>query len=175
LTALRKLSSSFFPIAFTRRQRRRDAASLESRNRRRFGNRRYSDSKKSGSEDVYSSQVAAQIPRFISQQSTVNSQQLIRNATVLNGIDVLEKNNFKELDGLKIGLVTNHTGKNLSGRQTIDVLKEAKNVKLVALFSPEHGIRGSSTRRKLLTRRTSEPACRFIRFTAKRADPNPNN
>ncbi|HLM62537.1 MAG TPA: serine hydrolase, partial [Pyrinomonadaceae bacterium] len=101
-------------------------------------------------EDAYSSQVAAQIPRFISQQSTVNSQQLIRNATVLNGIDVLEKNNFKELDGLKIGLVTNHTGKNLSGRQTIDVLKEAKNVKLVALFSPEHGIRGQLDQEKIV-------------------------
>jgi uncharacterized protein YbbC (DUF1343 family) len=44
----------------------------------------------------------------------------------LNGIDVLEKNNFKELNGLRVGLVTNHTGRNLSGKQTIDVLKEAQ-------------------------------------------------
>ncbi|MBA4124044.1 MAG: DUF1343 domain-containing protein [Acidobacteria bacterium] len=95
-------------------------------------------------ENIYSSQVAAQIPKFISQQSAVSSQQPVRTATVLNGIDVLEKNNFKELNGLKIGLVTNHTGRNLSGRQTIEVLKEAKNVKLVALFSPEHGIRGQA-------------------------------
>ncbi|MEO8072126.1 MAG: DUF1343 domain-containing protein, partial [Acidobacteriota bacterium] len=61
---------------------------------------------------------------------------------VLNGIDVLEKNNFKELNGLKIGLVTNQTGKDLLGVPTIDVLKAAPNVKLTALFSPEHGIRG---------------------------------
>ncbi len=60
----------------------------------------------------------------------------------MNGIDVLEKNNFKELNGLKIGLVTNQTGRDLSGAATIDVLKNAPNVKLVALFSPEHGIRG---------------------------------
>jgi uncharacterized protein YbbC (DUF1343 family) len=46
------------------------------------------------------------------------------------------------LQGLKIGLVTNQTGKNLAGKPTIDVLKEAKGVQLVALFSPEHGIRG---------------------------------
>jgi CubicO group peptidase (beta-lactamase class C family) len=63
-------------------------------------------------------------------------------AEVLNGIDVLARDNFKQLAGLRIGLVTNHTGRDRRGRQTIDVLREAANVKLVALFSPEHGIRG---------------------------------
>lgn len=61
---------------------------------------------------------------------------------VLNGIDVLERDNFKPLAGMRIGLVTNHTGRNREGRQTIDVLNKAPGVKLVALFSPEHGIRG---------------------------------
>jgi uncharacterized protein YbbC (DUF1343 family)/CubicO group peptidase (beta-lactamase class C family) len=63
-------------------------------------------------------------------------------ADVLNGIDVLERDGFRQLAGLRVGLVTNHTGRNRSGRQTIDVLREAPNVKLVALFAPEHGIRG---------------------------------
>ncbi len=61
---------------------------------------------------------------------------------VLNGIDVLERDNFKQLAGLRIGLVTNHTGRDRDGRQTIDILNKAAGVKLVALFSPEHGIRG---------------------------------
>ena len=61
---------------------------------------------------------------------------------VLNGIDVLERDNFKQLAGMRIGLITNHTGRNREGRQTIDVLNKAPGVKLVALFSPEHGIRG---------------------------------
>ena len=61
---------------------------------------------------------------------------------VLTGIDVLERDNFKQLAGMRLGLVTNHTGRNREGRQTIDVLSKAPNVKLVALFSPEHGIRG---------------------------------
>ena len=61
---------------------------------------------------------------------------------VLTGIDVLERDNFKQLAGLRLGLVTNHTGRNRAGRQTIDVLSKAPGVKLVALFSPEHGIRG---------------------------------
>jgi len=63
-------------------------------------------------------------------------------ADVLNGIDVLERDGFRPLAGLRIGLVTNHTGRDRRGRQTIDVLREAANVKLVALFAPEHGIRG---------------------------------
>lgn len=61
---------------------------------------------------------------------------------VLTGIDVLARDNFKQLAGLRLGLVTNHTGRNREGRQTIDVLNKAPGVKLVALFSPEHGIRG---------------------------------
>ena len=60
----------------------------------------------------------------------------------LNGIDALENNEFASLDGLRVGLITNHTGRNRSGVATIDLLYQAKNVELVALFSPEHGIRG---------------------------------
>ncbi len=71
------------------------------------------------------------------------------NAIVLNGIDVLKKENFKSLDGLKIGLVTNHTGKDRAGNSTIDILNDAKNVKLVSLFSPEHGIRGALDQEKI--------------------------
>lgn len=63
-------------------------------------------------------------------------------AEVLTGIDVLERDNFKQLAGMRVALVTNHTGRDRSGRQTIDVLHGASGVRLVALFSPEHGIRG---------------------------------
>ena len=63
-------------------------------------------------------------------------------ATVMSGIDVLRANGFKELTGLRIGLVTNHTGRARDGAATIDLLASAPNVKLTALFSPEHGIRG---------------------------------
>ncbi len=61
---------------------------------------------------------------------------------VLTGIDVLERDNFKQLEGRSIGLITNHTGRNRAGKSTIDVLAAQKNLKLVALFSPEHGLRG---------------------------------
>ncbi len=63
-------------------------------------------------------------------------------APVLTGIDVLRANGFAQLKGLKIGLLTNHTGRARDGAATIDLLASAPGVTLVSLFSPEHGIRG---------------------------------
>ncbi|MEZ5286572.1 MAG: DUF1343 domain-containing protein [Vicinamibacterales bacterium] len=62
---------------------------------------------------------------------------------VLSGIDVLARDGFARLQGKRVGLLTNHTGLDRSGRSTIDVLHEAPGVTLAALFSPEHGIRGT--------------------------------
>ncbi len=97
-------------------------------------------------ESIYGSQVAPQIEKFKTQNAKLQSQPTTDHrpltTPVLNGIDILERDKFKQIEGLKIGLVTNHTGRNLAGKQTIDILKEAPNVKLMALFSPEHGIRG---------------------------------
>src|SRR5207249_5479483 len=59
---------------------------------------------------------------------------------VLCGIDVLERENFKLLDGRKVGLITNVTGRNHAGERDVDLLANAKNFKLVKLFSPEHGL-----------------------------------
>ena len=66
----------------------------------------------------------------------------LRRAEVLNGIDVLTKKKFAPLKKLKIGLITNHTGIDRDRKPTIDILKEAPEVELKTLFSPEHGIRG---------------------------------
>ncbi|HUJ31988.1 MAG TPA: DUF1343 domain-containing protein [Candidatus Acidoferrum sp.] len=65
-----------------------------------------------------------------------------RNSHTKTGIDVLEEQQFAPLRGKRVGLITNHTGVDSSGRRTIDVLAHARGVKLVALFSPEHGIAG---------------------------------
>jgi uncharacterized protein YbbC (DUF1343 family) len=61
---------------------------------------------------------------------------------VLTGIDVLRAENFAILRGRRVGLITNHTGRARDGATTIDLIHQANGVKLVALFSPEHGIRG---------------------------------
>ncbi len=61
---------------------------------------------------------------------------------VLTGIDMLEHQNFKPLQGKRIGLITNPTGVNRYLKSTIDILHDAPNVQLVALYGPEHGVRG---------------------------------
>ena len=62
------------------------------------------------------------------------------------GVDILEESSFKALAGMRVALLTNHTGLTRDGRPTIDVLFSAKaktaGVSLSKLFSPEHGIRG---------------------------------
>ncbi|MEP7341297.1 MAG: exo-beta-N-acetylmuramidase NamZ domain-containing protein [Acidobacteriota bacterium] len=67
----------------------------------------------------------------------------------LNGIDVLKRDGFALLKGKRVGLITNHTGRDRDGDPTIDVLHKAPDVKLVALFSPEHGIRGALDQEKI--------------------------
>ena len=61
---------------------------------------------------------------------------------VLSGIDVLRANGFAALQGKRIGLLTNHTGRARDGATTIDLLHGVKGLTVVRLFSPEHGIRG---------------------------------
>ena len=63
---------------------------------------------------------------------------------VSTGIEVLKANNFKQLEGKRVGLITNPTGVDNFMKSDIDILHEAKNVQLVALFGPEHGVRGSA-------------------------------
>ena len=63
-------------------------------------------------------------------------------ARVQTGLDVLETQRFAPLRGKRIGLITNHTGRDSQERSTVDVLSHASGVQLVALFSPEHGLAG---------------------------------
>ncbi len=67
------------------------------------------------------------------------------NATpvVKTGIEVLIEQNFAPLKGKRIGLITNPTGVDSRVRSTIDILHEAHDVNLVALYAPEHGVRGN--------------------------------
>lgn len=68
-------------------------------------------------------------------------------AKVLTGIDVLESEGFSRLNGLRVGLITNHTGKNRTGRSTVELFREASGVRLERLFSPEHGLYGDVDRK----------------------------
>ncbi len=61
---------------------------------------------------------------------------------VKTGIEVLRESGFACLEGKRVGLITNPTGMDSELRSTIDILHEAPNVNLVALYGPEHGVRG---------------------------------
>lgn len=58
------------------------------------------------------------------------------------GIEVLRDSDFAQLRGKRVGLITNPSGVDNDLRSTIDILHEAPEVELVALYSPEHGVRG---------------------------------
>ena len=66
----------------------------------------------------------------------------VRTGRVQTGLDVLEAQKFAPLRGKRIGIITNHTGLDAQGKSTIDLLTHAPGVRVVALFSPEHGLAG---------------------------------
>src|SRR6266511_419961 len=82
------------------------------------------------------------VPGALVQRSAPEGARRAPPSAVLNGIDALAGQKFATLKGLRVGLVTNHTGQNRYRNPTIDLLKDASEVQLNALYSPEHGIRG---------------------------------
>lgn len=63
-------------------------------------------------------------------------------AQVKPGVEVLRDNGFEILRGKRVGLITNPTGVDNKLKSTVDILAEAPDVKVVALYAPEHGVRG---------------------------------
>lgn len=81
---------------------------------------------------------------------------------VMLGIDVLESQGFAAVKGKRLGLLTHPAGVNRRGERTIDVLRRAPGVNLVALYGPEHGVNGDALAeaivRDTVDRRTGLPA-----------------
>src|SRR5438309_2274436 len=63
-------------------------------------------------------------------------------SSVVPGIEVLLRDSLRLIQGKRIGLITNHSGRDRHGTSTIDLLFHAPGVRLTALFGPEHGLRG---------------------------------
>jgi uncharacterized protein YbbC (DUF1343 family)/CubicO group peptidase (beta-lactamase class C family) len=93
--------------------------------------------------------------------------------TVLNGIDVLVRRKFADLKGLKVGLITNQTGIDAQRRSTIDLLANAPEVKLVKLFSPEHGIRGELDQEKIGDSKDKKTGLPVLSLYGERRAPSP--
>ena len=63
-------------------------------------------------------------------------------ADVIPGVEVLLSDSLHLIRGKRVGLITNHSGRDRKGTSTIDLLYKAPGVRLTALFAPEHGLRG---------------------------------
>ena len=87
------------------------------------------------------------IPKLVAQKLAglqINYDKIFTTGPVVKtGIEVLRDRNFDILKGKRVGLVTNPTGVDSKLKSTIDILDEAPDVNLVALFGPEHGVRGN--------------------------------
>lgn len=73
-------------------------------------------------------------------EQEVNAQKI----KIKTGIEVLKSQNFKVLEGKRVGLITNPTGVDNNLVSDVDILAAASNVNLVALYGPEHGVRGNA-------------------------------
>ncbi|MEP6692837.1 MAG: DUF1343 domain-containing protein [Gemmatimonadaceae bacterium] len=63
---------------------------------------------------------------------------------VVPGVEVLLADSLHLVRGQRVGLITNHTGRDRAGTSTVDLLYRAPGVRLTALFAPEHGLRGAA-------------------------------
>ncbi|MCX6142401.1 MAG: DUF1343 domain-containing protein [Ignavibacteriales bacterium] len=81
--------------------------------------------------------LATSLPSAFPRQTSVKSSSHVK-----PGIDVLRDRGFDILKGKRVGLITNPTGISSDLEQTVDILHDAPGVRLVALFGPEHGVRG---------------------------------
>lgn len=78
---------------------------------------------------------------IIHDKDTLKSE-IANRSKIKLGIDVLTENNFDILKGKNVGLITNQTGVNNQLIPTLDILFQSQEVNLIALFGPEHGVRG---------------------------------
>jgi uncharacterized protein YbbC (DUF1343 family)/CubicO group peptidase (beta-lactamase class C family) len=87
--------------------------------------------------------LAGQIANMIaSSLGSPDQPPALRRAQVLTGFDVLQQDNFRQLSGQRLGLITNHTGRSLEGGSIVSLLNGCPEIDLEVLFSPEHGFEG---------------------------------
>ena len=75
-------------------------------------------------------------------QATSGASATTTAAGVVPGVEVLLSDSIHLVRGKRVGLITNHSGRDRKGTSTIDLLHKAPGVTLAALFAPEHGLRG---------------------------------
>lgn len=103
------------------------------------GHKDYTDQTVCPGKDLYKYIEDRTIIRMLNEKKMIVKTK----ARVKTGIEVLRENNFDILKGKRVGLITNSTGVDSKLKSTIDILFESPYVNLVALYGPEHGVRGN--------------------------------
>jgi len=103
------------------------------------GHKDYTNQTVCPGEDLYKYIADGTIVRLVNEKHLLVKTK----AKVKTGIEVLRERNFDLLKGKRVGLVTNPTGVDSKLKSTIDILFESPEVNLVALYGPEHGVRGN--------------------------------
>lgn len=86
------------------------------------------------------SRVASAVAAAIS--VSASAERAKESGSVKTGLDVLVEEDFQRLEGMRIGLITNHTGIDRRGRSNVELLRQSPQVRLAAIFAPEHGFAG---------------------------------
>jgi len=100
-------------------------------------------------------------------------REIERQGDVLTGLDVLAGQRFAALAGKKVGLITNHTGLSRDGKRNIDLMLAA-GVKVVSVFSPEHGLSGAEDQESIPNSKDPEtglPVISLYQPSARRITP----
>lgn len=98
-----------------------------------------------------------------------------KTAEVKQGVDALAADGFKALAGKAVGLITNHTGADKTGRSTIDLLHQAPGVDLRLLFSPEHGLRGELDHENIPSGKDERTGLPYVSLYGKQRRPLPRD
>ncbi len=114
-------------------------------------------------------------PRAPAGASAVMEKRRSVQSDVRCGIDVLRNQEFAQLRGRRVGLITNQTGTDQEGNSTIRLLHESPQVELVALFSPEHGIEGKLDSAKITDTRDETTGLPIFSLYGAERRPNAEN
>ena len=98
-----------------------------------------------------------------------------RVSNVKLGIDILRQSNFEQLAGKRIGLITNHTGIDSNGESSVQLLHDAPHVRLVKLFSPEHGFEGQLDQSIIADSVDSSSGLKVVSLYGEKRQPNPDD
>lgn len=107
--------------------------------------------------------------------TTQSGHDIVKKVAVSTGIDQLTAENYRRLAGQRVGLITNQTGIDANGVSTLTLLRDAPNVNLTAIFSPEHGLAGKLDQSLIKDAVDSNTGLKIFSLYGEIRQPNPKH